>query len=322
MTKTRVLKTMMTIHNIESFFREFDAEMSGRQKMIPVKSPLGVYYGISNDGFLRLAFLSKYPSAKMESTRMIRITQGAESDSVYWTCFDLLQHDAKDVFFTFCANIIESVSREDNEKAALETLKRRYMTWKAMFKNEIGNTISREKLQGLFGELFFLKNSLIGKYGVETAINGWGGPEDKSKDFSIGKDWFEIKTVGENVTTVKISSLSQLSSENIGHLIIIRIEIMSDEFDNGESSIGDLFRAILNQINDESTEATFLSKLSSYGYDVCDESFKTKFDAKSVNSYLVDDAFPRITVKHIDRKEICDVKYSLYINALKEYLED
>ena len=119
-----------------------------------------------------------------------------------------------------------------------------------------------------------------------------------------------------------ISSLAQLSSEHDGHLLIIKAEAMSDQFSNGESSIGELFDYIFARINDETAEGIFLSKLSAFGFDSSDESFMSKFDVKSMSAYKVSMGFPRLTERDIARPEICDVSYSLIINSLNDYMED
>lgn len=75
----------MTV-NFEQIFSDLANELSGNQKRLPVKSALGVYYGLSKDGNLRLAFLSVAPAPKLESTKLLKVTQGAESERVYWTC--------------------------------------------------------------------------------------------------------------------------------------------------------------------------------------------------------------------------------------------
>ena len=308
--------------NIEEIYNSLTDELTGNQKRMPINSALGIYYGISHDGFLRLAFMSVSSAPKIESTKMLRVTQGEESKAVYWTCFDLLQPNAKKVFFTFCENLIESVTDITDEQKALTSLKKRYITWKTMFKRDSGSTISRESLQGLYGELYFLKNYMLNKHTPDIAISAWSGPDAKSKDFAVGDEWYEVKTPGANATTVRISSLTQLSSVSPGHLAIVKVESMSDQFDNGEASVGDLFKYILKQINDETLEGIFLSKLSAYGFDASDESFMAKFDVKSMNLYKVNTDFPRLTEDDVPHVEICDVTYSLIINSLKPYLEE
>lgn len=308
--------------SFEQVFSSLADELAGNQKRLTVSSALGVYYGLSKDGNLRLAFLSVAPAPKMESTKLLKVTQGAESEKVYWTCFDLLQHDAQKVFYTFCENLVEAVTGIADEQKALQQLKKRYITWKTMFKRDSGNNVSAEVLQGLFGELYFLKKHMLEEYEPSTAIQAWSGPDGRSKDFAVGTEWYEIKTVGANSPNVRISSLAQLSSEYDGHLIVLKTERMSDQFDNGEACVHDLFKYILSVINDETVEGIFLSKLSSFGYDISDESYTAKFDVKSMTSYKVSDGFPRITEQDIQRIEICDVGYSLILNALKPYAED
>jgi hypothetical protein len=253
---------------------------------------------------------------------MLKVTQGKESESVYWTCFDLLQSDARKVFFAFCTNLVDAITDRYSETQALSALKKRYIIWKNMFKRDAGGKVSREVLQGLFGELYFMKKYMLGRFGAAVAVQAWSGPDAKSKDYAVDTEWFEVKTVGANTSTVHISSLAQLSSDHDGHLIVIKAEAMSDQFSNGESSIGELFDYIFAQINDETAEGIFLSKLSAFGFDSSDESFMSKFDVKSLISYRASGDFPRLTEKDITRPEICDVSYSLIINSLKDYMED
>ena len=308
--------------DFESMYGSLTNELSGNQKKLNIRSVIGVYYGLSKDGNYRIAFLSSSVAPKIESTKMLRVTQGEEAANTYWTCFDLLQHDAKKVFFTFCANLIDAVTDIYDEQKALYTLKKRYITWKTMFRRDSANKLSREVLQGLFGELYFMKKYMLGRFGAAVAVQAWSGPDFKSKDYSVDTEWFEVKTVGANTTTVHISSLAQLSSNHDGHLIVVKAEAMSDQFSNGESSIEELFKYIFAQINDETAEGIFLSKLSAFGFDSSDESFMSKFDVKSMTSYKVSGDFPRLTEKDINRPEICDVSYSLIINSLKDYKED
>ncbi len=317
---TRELTILMI--DFEHIYSELKEIVNGNQKKIPVASPLGIYFGYSDDGFMRLSFLSKCSPPKIVSTKMLRVTQTKERDSIYWTCFDLLAPESRMVFYSFGENLIESVTDTDVESKALSLLKKRYITWKAMFNKETENRYSREELQGLFGELYFIKKYMLEKYGAKAAIQAWSGADRKSKDFSVGTEWFEIKTIGANASKVEISSLTQLSSDYPGHLIVIKVEAMSDEFSNGESCIGDLLKSIMSSIDDEIVEGIFINKLSQYGFDLADKSVNSQFDVKSVTRYRVTDGFPRITDKTVPYKEVVDVKYSLTVAGLYPYLEE
>ena len=297
-------------------------ELADNQKKLDINSGLGIFFGLSHEGNPRLSFMSTVKPPKIESTKLISVYQGKESKNVYWTCFDLLNEDIRKTFFVFCGSLIDAVESIEAENVALQSLKTRYTMWKSMFKDPNAAKVSRESIMGLFGELYFLNEFMIDRFGVCTAVASWGGPEPNSKDFSTGMDWYEVKTVGANATKINISSLTQLSSAYIGKLVVIKIESMAESFDNGKSNIGELLNSIIGKIEDEDTEEQFLMKLTSCGIDLNDSTLAMSFDVKAVQSYIVDDKFPRLTENNIGRQEICDVKYSLILNSLIPYLEE
>ena len=301
----------------KELFETISNEM-GAQKMIEVKSVIKVYYGRSNEGYFRLSFLSSVAPPKMDSTKLLKVIQGKESEGVYWTSFDLLESTARQVFYSFCSDLVNAVEGIGEEKKALVYLKNRFHIWKAMFKK--GNSsISAEVLKGLFGELYFIDAVLSEKYGINEAILAWSGTDGTAKDFSIGTDWYEIKAVSTSSVSVKISSVSQLSSDVPGYLVIIRLESMSPAFSDGKSSIGELFHSILKKIDLDETKELFLSKVLTYGLNMNDDCCTEKFSVVSAQPYRVDDTFPRLTEVDIKHNEICKVCYELIINSLERF---
>lgn len=311
----------MTI-DFEEYFRSLTQQFSGNQKRVPVNAPVGVFYGLSSEGYLRLSILSLRGGPRIESTKQLRVTQGEESKNAYWTCFDLLNKEAEPVFCSFCSNLLEAIEGAANESEALNKLKMRYIIWKSLFKKESTGNVSFESIQGLFGELYFMKKYMFGKYGIPASIRAWGGPEALSKDYAIGIDWYEVKTVGVNSPCVHINSLAQLSSDTPGHLVTVRAEKMANEFFNGESSILELFESILQTISDETVEDIFCSKVASYGIGISDPAFSIKFDVKELKLYSVIEGFPRITLKEVPHPEITNVSYDIPIAAIGQFVEE
>lgn len=304
-----------------NMYSDLEKDLLGNQKKLTVSCVLGVYYGINSDGNFRLSFMSSVIPPKMESTKMLKVSQFQESDDVFWTCFDLMQSTAKQVFYTFCGDIVSSVYDIQDEHKALILLKNRYHTWKSMFKRDVSK-ITDEMIKGLLGELYFLKEFMAVKYGVDDAIEAWSGPDGANKDFSKGTDWYEVKTVSSNMISVKISSVTQLSSATPGHLVIIRIESMSSQFEDAQSSVGELFKSVLQLIEADETRERFLNKLLSYGFDLSDDCCNVKYKILSCILYKVDDEFPRIQESDIKFQEICKLSYELIINALEKFREE
>ncbi len=310
---------MLTIDFAELFN---STSQQNNQKRLPVESVLGVFYGFSVSGHMRLSFLSKAKAPQLASTKFLRVSQGEESKDTYWTCFDLLQEDAKSVFYTFCENMVSAVANVKIERQALEVLKKRFTMWKNMFKQMSCEEASREVIQGLFGELYFLKNFMLESYSPNEAVGGWAGADAKSKDYSIHNEWFEIKTIGANSNKIHISSLNQLSSPVKGHLVVIKVEEMSEEYEGEDSSIHILISSILSRIQDETTEEQVLNKIQSVVKNITDKVLNSKYVVRSVSFYLVDDKFPRLTETNIPYEEIEDVSYCLNVNVLKKYKEN
>ena len=310
---------MIDFHEI---YKEMSNQTVGHQKKISVDSCLEVFFGYSFEGNLRLSFLSKNTPPKIESTKILHVVQGRENKDTYWTSFDLLSSDLREAYFSFCENMIDSVSRISDENYALSLLKRRFVTWKTLFQKAASHDISREKLLGIFGELTVLKNIVAPKYGINTAVQAWGGPDMQSKDFTVNETWYEVKTIGANADSIHISSLTQLASEYIGHLVVVRAEAVSPEFKGKCSAIIDLVKEILLMISDENIETMLISKVHGIGIDIFGSEIVDQFDVKSVTSYKVNGEFPRITPKNVPYSEIIGVQYEISAAAIQRFAEE
>ncbi len=302
-------------------FKKLEQEIVNEQRRLPFKSTLSIYYGVTGEKRYRLSFVSAMRPFELESTKEIKVTQGKESENVYWTCFDLLHDEAKDVFFIFCESLVDSIIGYEDDFGALTAIRKRYNSWRLLLKNK--GKMPYEMYQGLFGELYFLNEFLIGQISANDAIKAWVGPDGFSKDFSINSTWFEIKTIGTSSSTIKINSLTQLDSEVDGHLVSVMVEKMSDSFDNGMCSVHKLYQHIIEQISDNSIREDFINKVLKYGY--IDEDFNLnnhKFEVKNVKFYFVDNKFPKITKNKLGVSEVSNVTYELIISAIEKYKEE
>ena len=190
-----------------------------------------------------------------------------------------------------------------------------------MFKRP-STTMSVEEYQGLFGELYFLYYVLACKSGIEEATKAWSGAKRTAKDFSLNEDWYEIKTITTGTSEIKISSLDQLESEIDGRLIAIRVERMSETYNDGHSSVEDIIKTIMDEIKDPSIKDDFMEKVTAYGYTAdMDMSIFPKYCVKGVDSYLVDEKFPRLKSEDIEYDEIVRVTYTLSVNGIKRFME-
>lgn len=308
--------------DFRKIYEQLSVQTNGNQKKIAVESSLEVFFGYSFGGNLRLSFLSTAVPPSVESTSIIKVVQGEENAEAYWTSFDLLNLDLKDAYLSFCENMIDSIVGIGDQLQALVILKRRFITWKKLFQRASETAISKEKLMGLFGELVVLKDIISPRYGINTAIQAWGGPESQSKDFTVDNTWFEVKTVGANADGIHISSLAQLSSDIPGTLVVIRAESVSSEFNEHSFSLMDLIKDILLLVSDETVENVLINKIQSIGIDVFGEEIAIRFLVKSITQYTVSDDFPRITEKNVPFSEITDVQYTISKASISRFAKE
>ena len=305
--------------DLKSKFSEFEPKSLNEQRLLEVVSCVRIYYGLTIDGNLRLSFITSIKPLEFESSKEIKVTQGKESDEVYWTCFDLLNHEDKDVFYIFCASLIDSIENADDQYEAINRLRDRFYSWRILLKNK--GKISYESYQGLFGELYLLHECLINDLGVENAINCWVGPDGYSKDFSVNNTWYEIKTIGTSTSAIKINSLAQLESDVPGHLIINVVEKMSPEFNEGLCNVSKIYNSILDKIPSYQLKEIFKNKVLKYGYND-EEDIKWKFEIKKSTSFKVAGDFPRLTSDTLKTNAIHNVTYEIMLNAIDAFKEE
>ena len=307
--------------NLYQKFNEINRNIKDSQKLLNLNGTVKAYYGINKEGFFRISFLSKESPNIKGTTKNIEIVQGKSGNENYWTCFDLKNDSLLSVFCTFGEDLISCVYDEIDEYIALTKLRVRFNTWLALFK-KTRTPLSPEKAKGLFGELYFINEFMIKKYGIVSSINCWSGPEMFSKDFSIDTTWYEIKTINTGSATIKISSIQQLSSDLDGHLVVIKVEEMSDSFDGEKSSINKLCQLIMSKIDDAETKDQFLNKLSGAGYDFCDDIGNKNYQVHGVVCYCVNNAFPALREKDIQTDVINNVSYEIILKLINDYAED
>ncbi len=312
---------MTTIDTSELFANLFCTGTEGLRRIKADNGVIGVYYGFNSSGNYRLAFLSQTQPEFIGSTASLQVIQWAENINTYWTCFDLIADKSKSVYFALDNDLIEAALSQPTDQLAMIAVKNRFFAWQKMFQKSY-KKMTEETYKGLFGELFFLKTVMAKRYGLESAIKSWSGAEKTAKDFSVGEDWYEVKTVSVRALGVTISSLTQLESDVDGTLAVIKVEEMSEMYCDGESSVAELLKEILNGIQNDNLKESLINKVTRYGFnsEESGESYK-HYRVSSTNLYHITNGFPRITGKDVPHKEITNVTYEIALSGIEKYRE-
>lgn len=304
--------------NFEDKFKELSA-INDILKKVDINNKIEVFYGLSKEGKKRIAFLSTIAPSQIESTKMISVSYYKDNENLNWLSFDLENNNYSNLFYTFCSDIVNSLSDLNDEEQELDYLKKRFYNWKKMFQNVSTKELAEEKEQGLYGELYFLYKYMIPKYGIDIAVTSWAGPHKFNKDFSVDETWYELKTSSVNATTVEIRSINQLDSDKIGYLSVVRVEKMSPEYKGKLSSVFDLIQVIMNEITSTSIQNDFLNKLIESGVGPENNFGSRRYDMKNIILYEVSNDFPRLTKSNISFNEIDNVIYTINLSGIERF---
>lgn len=188
--------------------------------------------------------------------------------------------------------------------------------WKRFWNSSDAAILSRERIQGLFGELLFLEE-VVRRFGT-TAVHSWFGPEGHDHDFQRGKELgVEVKTAMDTPHRI-YCNLRQLD-QTLFKELYVACYILREA--SGGESLGNLVSRVEALFEGDEHLDTYYSKLASAGYNFSHAESYARYsylhDAPLL--YKIDDSFPKITHRNfagpIDHR-IKDVRYLLELSGL------
>lgn len=295
-------------------------EISGNNvfTLVTPEHPLRLYIGLDDEGNKALKFRGNFVPGRVRDTAFIQVQhfQNAEYNTVI---FSLMNNAGESIFYRFCEDLIEVTQHETDEQRAYSVLRNRYLHWRQLFSNVLQQPLQEHKILGLIGELLSLRDYLIPRYGLETALHGWGGQELTHKDFFYQDCWYETKTLVAASTSVKIPSLEQLESEIPGNLLVFKMEKLAPAA-NG-IRLNCLVDEFLHILTDPLLHEIFMEKISCQGY-----SYRPEYDEfvyRETDRYIftVNVEFPKLTHENVP-VSISKVSYEIPLTEMMPFAVD
>jgi hypothetical protein len=162
--------------------------------------------------------------------------------------------------------------------------------WRELLERETVGTIGIEKLVGLFGELWFLREMVQRN---PSAVLYWTGPRGTRHDFSIGSLAVEVKsTLVRRGRFVEIHGHLQLEPPENGELYLGVLKLEQEAF-SGEN-LSELVESIVRYGGDRYRLFQLLAAVD-VRLLTLSEYKDIRFRLYESRIYKVNDAFPRIT---------------------------
>ncbi len=276
--------------------------------------PLDVFLGVDDQGRKSLVITLKASRERAASSKTIAVDFFVRPDGRNSLRFSLEDDDLRDIFYKFCEDIIES-TRDSDPTDGFSPIIRRWDTWITFFQRT-ALPLSESEIIGLVGEIYFLQDVMVEKYGIDRALEAFIGVDKAHKDFEIDDTWYEVKAIHNGVRAVKISSIEQLDANTTGQLEIITLDQGTPGTD-GNITLNSIIKLFKKQLN-QTQLLDFDEKLRKANY-VEDERYDDyNYLFIKRDEYRVNNEFPRITSGMLPMG-ITKAGYEIDISAIQQY---
>jgi hypothetical protein len=200
-----------------------------------------------------------------------------------------------------------------------EVIVERLELWRSFFRHREGIGLSVFEIQGLYGELWFLREHVLPHLPGLRGIGAWTGTSGATHDFTMGQVSLDMKTGTPDGDTVHISSLQQLMPPPetllfLGHLKIRR--------DSQGQSVGEIIDELRRQLPTDALQA-FEGHLISAGYLEAERHTidSYRFVPRSFELYQVSQDFPALTRSRVPN-QIESCSYTIRLAACQAFRRD
>ena len=282
-----------------------------------------LFIATDKDGYrCLLLFLPQEAKIKLKGSNKekLQLTYISDKNVILIKLNDL---DFVDLFNDLIRSLYSKINSLSESQDYANELIQSFYKWEDFFEDSISSKLSNEEIQGLFGELFVLRNSIREDHlnNVNEILDSWKGPFDHTNDFVYDRKNVEVKTKKDSKSYVKISSEFQLEQEFDKGLELMVISVIVDLI-NG-ASIFDLLSDIVQLVRENQGDLAILYHALNQKrltIDSVKEYNNHRFIVEKTTSYdcTLND-FPKLSRSNIP-EEINRVKYNLRISTLSDFM--
>ena len=224
-----------------------------------------------------------------------------------------------DIFDLLIEDLVVAAEQAEDEKTAVGRFLARLADWQRLMMRLATRGLNRESQQGLWGELWTLRNVVNDAVGFADAVNGWLGPTGANQDFQLPGAALEVKTSTANtLDRIFIASESQLEAPSGISLALIALSLDARP-GHGETLL-DAVRHTRSLANTAGCRQLFDDRLDHSGYNDEDEETYVGigYTIRSRVQFHVRGGFPRIVPVDL-RDGVAEVAYSVSVLACAQF---
>lgn len=224
----------------------------------------------------------------------------------------------KDIFTVLVQDIAENIAYIPVESDAISTLATRLRRWQLFLEKHEPEGLSDEFQQGLYGELWFLRQVILPNIGL-NGVFYWLGPEAANQDFNFAGCAIEVKaTVSQNPQKLSISNENQLDEISLNALFLIHLSL---DIRKGGETLPEMVESIRVVLEVAlASRDLFEKRLFQAGYlDIHAPKYdETVYSHRSSKYYRVEQSFPRIVSTDL-KQGVMQVRYGIELISCQPY---
>jgi hypothetical protein len=281
-------------------------------RRVDEQHPLELYAGLDGDGNSVLLLVTGSEPKNIPTYGTLEITASLRADDKWALLFRVLKTDLDANFAALCQDLIDA-SRACTIDPT-DFLFRRLARWRRLMELAKDQILPESELRGLLGELLFLKDTALPRFGATAAVMGWVGPFGARQDFAVGGVAVEIKVRAPGSHTVRISSLDQLDSKTDPLFLVVLTLSPAAPDVAGAFTPWDLVEALRYDLEpNPATRAEFDLRLRGAGFDEHLEYKVVWYQRSGMRCYSVGEGFPRLLASMLPAG-ISEATYDIDLN--------
>ncbi|AFZ19206.1 PD-(D/E)XK motif protein [Allocoleopsis franciscana] len=225
-----------------------------------------------------------------------------------------------DIFTTLVQDIVYHIASLADERNAVVGFITRLRRWQAFLERHNPEGLSTAAQQGLYGELWFLRQVVIPQIGSRQGVQCWTGPRGTQQDFQLERCAIEVKTtVAKQHQKLAIASERQLDDTGTGTLILLHLSL--DVRQKRGESLPDIVASVRSLVeNDPLAKEELETLLFEVGYlDIHTPRYEQiGYTEREVNYFKVEGDFPRIVEADL-RNGVGDVRYTISVAECRRF---
>ena len=232
----------------------------------------------------------------------------------------LTDDERRDIFDLLIQDLVGAAEQSVDEVEGVRRFLARLSDWQQLLRRLGRQGLSREGQQGLWGELWALREMVAPVKGLCEAIQAWRGPMGADQDFQLSGLCAEVKTsTASTLDRVEISSERQLDAPTDTVLLLIALSL--DARPSHGETLPEMVRALRSEASILGCLRALDARLELSGYkgEHAASYEGIGYAVRSFTPFRVEEGFPRITSIDL-RTGVGNVRYSISTAASARFL--